>query len=423
MIVALIVLTTLLAVVLALVSFVQTLYLESLRLRSRDLPALELFKGQIEDQLGMKTEDGALCFSLLKHSLILFLGICLFGAMVSERAPSIAVTVEAAAGAWLAMLTSAYLLPQALYRRTTGRWLLPLVPLVKVLALASKPVTAPMQLIQSVLAGEPEKPRQEEAASEAVEALIEVGAEEGLIEEEDRKLLQSVVEFGDKTVRQVLTPRPNIVAIQATASLDDLRQLVIHEQFSRIPVYEASIDDIVGYVHVRDMFEMDEDSRKEKMVRELVRKIRFVPESKPVNDLLREMQETNTHMVIVVDEYGNTAGLASMEDLVEVIVGEIRDEHEPSTDIAEEGEDTFVVSGSFDVSRLNELFDVRLPEDTESTTVGGLASEWLGHVPEPGESAERVGIRIEVLASNGLRVEQVRLTRAKAMRQDGNHAA
>ena len=125
---------------------------------------------------------------------------------------------------------------------------------------------------------------------------------------------------------------------------------------------------------------------------------------------MREMQQDNTHMVIVIDEYGNTAGLASMEDLVEVIVGEIRDEHEPGSDITREPDGAYVVSGSFDVARLNDLFDEFHPqEETESTTIGGLLSEWLGRVPVAGEVVERDGIHAEVLAGNELRVEQVRL--------------
>src|SRR5207245_8945226 len=138
---------------------------------------------------------------------------------------------------------------------------------------------------------------------------------------------------------------------------------------------------IRGLVHVRDVLELDEDSRANRTVSTLVRPIRFVPETKPVRDLMREMQEDNTHMVIVIDEYGNTAGLASMEDLVEVIVGEIRDEHEPGSDVTPVGDGSVLVSGSFDVARLHELLDFRPQGETDSTTVGGLLSEWPGRVP------------------------------------------
>jgi CBS domain containing-hemolysin-like protein len=212
-----------------------------------------------------------------------------------------------------------------------------------------------------------------------------------------------------------MTPRPNIVAIAADASLEELRQLVITEQYSRIPAFEQDIDQVVGFVHVRDMFEVEEDQRAGRRARELLRPILFVPESKPVSDLMRQMQQENTHMVIVVDEYGATAGLATMEDLLEVIIGEIRDEHEPDSDVTEDGNGGYIVSGNFDLARINDLLDsFRREEDLESTTVGGLLTEWLGRVPKPGEVVARDGVRLEVLASDDLRVEQVRISKPES---------
>ncbi|MGH9632497.1 MAG: hemolysin family protein, partial [Bryobacteraceae bacterium] len=249
---------------------------------------------------------------------------------------------------------------------------------------------------------------------EEIDALISAGTEEGLFEEEDRRLIQSAAAFGSKTVREVMTPRPVIVGVSADATLEELRQLVINEQFSRIPVYEGSIDQITGFVHVRDMFELDQNERLNRKVRELVRPTRYVPESKPVNDLMREMQQDGAHMAIVIDEYGNTAGLATMEDMVEEIVGEIRDEHEPTRDIEQDNDGAYIVSGSFDVDHLHELLEFRADGDTESTTVGGLVTEWMGRVPHAGESVERDGIRIEVLSGNELRVDQVRISRVTA---------
>ena len=401
----------LLAVVLGLIAFVQLLYLESLRLRTRDLPALEFFKQKLEEELGMKTEIGVLSFSLIKYSLMLFIAMLILDGFCAGRPVTWVAFFEAAVTAWLCVLLTACIVPYLLYKGTSGEWLLPLAPLLRALALTVRPVVLALGFLESLMTQPEDQPGHEEAPTPAenIEALITAGAEEGLIEEEDRKLIQSVVEFGDTTVREVMTPRPNIVAISAHASLEDLRQLVIHEQYSRIPVFESSIDDIVGFVHVRDVFELDEDSRANKSVSTLMRPIRFVPETKRVKDLMREMQQDSTHMVIVVDEYGNTAGLATMEDLVEVIVGEIRDEHEPGSDVTQEEDGAYVVSGSFDVARLHDLFDFRPQEEAESTTVGGLLSEWLGRVPVAGEVVERDGIQAEVLAGNELRVEQVRL--------------
>jgi putative hemolysin len=399
------------AVLLSLITFVQLLYLESLRLRTRDLPALEFFKQKLEQELGMKTETGVLSFSLIKYGIMVVIAILILDGFCAGARVSWAAFFEAAIASCVCMLVAACIVPYLLYRDTSGQWLAPLAPLFKALALTVRPVVYALEFLESMTSPPAEQPGHDEAptSAENIEALISAGAEEGLIEEEDRKLIQSVVEFGDTTVREVMTPRPNIVAISAHASLEDLRQLVIHEQYSRIPVYETSIDDIVGFVHVRDVFELDEESRANKSVSTLKRPIRFVPETKRVKELMREMQQDSTHMVIVVDEYGNTAGLASMEDLVEVIVGEIRDEHEPGSDVTQEEDGSFVVSGSFDVARLNDLLEFKPQEEAESTTIGGLLSEWLGRVPKAGESVERDGIHAEVLAGNELRVEQVRL--------------
>jgi CBS domain containing-hemolysin-like protein len=395
---------------LGLVSFVQLLYLESMRLRTRDLPSLKFFKETLEPKLGMKTERGAGSFSLIKHSMLVFLG-ALFLACSQ-------VFWEALLTAWLTMLAVSYALPQLLYRRTSARWLLPFTAVLRAMALVVRPIEAMVSFFQTLVDMTDERAADEEPATSAenIEALITAGKEEGLIEEQDRKLIQSVVEFGDKVVREVMTPRPNIVAISADSTLEQLHQLVVTEQYSRIPVYEQTIDQILGFVHVRDMFEIAEAERAHRSVRDLLRPIRVVPETKPVNDLMRQMQQENTHMVIVIDEYGNTAGLASMEDLLEVIIGEIRDEHEPDSDVTEDGSGGYIVSGNFDLGRISDLLSMFRPEeDIESTTVGGLVSEWLGRVPKAGETVERDGIRIAVLASDDLRVGQVRLSPAQAV--------
>jgi putative hemolysin len=402
---------------LAVVTFVQLLYLESMRLRTRDRPSLRFFKATLEDRIGLKTEHGNESFSLIKHTLLVLLGVLYFAWITDSQPWHAAVFWQTVLAVWLTMAVFSYALPQFLYRRTTGRWLLPLAPLLRALAWMARPWVAALEFFQSLVELADETAADEKATpAENIEALISAGTEEGLIEEQDRKLIQSVVEFGDKVVREVMTARPDIVAIPAEATLEQLRQLVINEQYSRIPVYEQNIDQIVGFVHVRDMFEQEECDRERRTVRELVRPVSFVPETKPVHDLMRQMQQENTHMVIVVDEYGNTAGLATMEDLLEVIIGEIRDEHEPDSDVKEDGQGGFIVSGSFDLDRVADLLDsFHREEDIESTTVGGLVGEWLGRVPLPGEVVDRDGVRIEVLASDDRRVEQVRLTKSQTV--------
>jgi putative hemolysin len=414
--------TILWAVLLCLITVVQILYSESLRLRSRELPALQFFKEQLEHRIGVKDDKGVLAFSIIKHTLILLLGVFFLATQPFDPGQRWQSLFEAALFAWLTMLVSTYILAQVLYRRTSCRWLLPLAPVFWLCAVIARPLTGILGFFQSLVELSEPVPVSVEGPSPTgdIEALITAGEEEGIIEKTDRKLIESVVAFGDKTVREVMTPRPKMVAIEANRSLEDLRELVIHEQFSRIPVYERSIDNVIGFVHVRDMFELDEPDRRGRRVKELSRPIRLVPETKPVNDLLREMQADGAHMAIVIDEYGNTAGLATMEDMVEEILGEIHDEHEPERDVLKQPDGSFVVSGSVDLDRLEDLLEFRKPEETESTTIGGLVTEWLGHVPHVGEVIERDGIRMEVLAGDELKVEQVRVskvTEAAAVRE------
>ena len=410
----LIVLLVLTSALLGLVTLVQLLYMESLRLRARDLPALQLFKDRLEDAIGAKSNQGALAFSLIKHTCLLVVALLVL-ALHPGSAPPWQILLESALISWLGMLVLTYILPQMLYRKTSGQWLMPLASFLRLLTYIVSPVTAVLGFFQSLVELAQTDDKHEDAAhpAEQIEALISAGRDEGILEETDRKLLQSVVEFGDKTVREVMTARPNIVAIEATRSIEDLRQMVISEQYSRIPVYEGTIDNIIGFVHVRDIFELNDDDRRTRTIGELIRPTRHVPETKPVSDMLREMQLDGAHMAVVVDEYGNTAGLATMEDLVEEILGEINDEHDPTRDVTEEPNGSYVVSGSWDLDRLHDLISFRPEEQTESTTVGGLMTEWLGHVPRVGETIQRDGIRIEALAGSGLRVEQVRISKVE----------
>ncbi|MBV8866109.1 MAG: HlyC/CorC family transporter [Acidobacteriaceae bacterium] len=405
----------LLTTLLCFVSYVQLLYLESLRLIRRDFPSLEFFRETLAEKIGLDLEHGSLAFSLIKHVSLFLIGVFYLCAFVQPNLPHWQSVLEAIGASFVAMLASTYLVPQFLYRRSSVLWLNKALPATKLLAATARPLAALVRGFQSLLDIDknPTGTTESTDSVEHIEALIDAGAEEGILEEEDRKLIHSVVAFGDKKVREVMTARPNIVAISADKSVEDLRQLVIHEQYSRIPVYTGNIDSIIGFVHVRDIFELDPADRQTKALKDVMRPIPLVPETKPVNDLLRDMQHEGSHMVIVIDEYGNTAGLATMEDLVEEILGEIRDEHEPDRDVRQEAEHVFVAPGNLDVDRLEDLLNFRPAEDTESTTVGGLVAEWLGHVPQVGEAVEHGGIRVEVLAGNERRVEEVRISRVE----------
>jgi CBS domain containing-hemolysin-like protein len=394
-----------------LVTCIQVLYLESLRIRSRELPSLAFFKESIEPRIGLTTEQGALAFSLVKHAGLVILG-CLLLAITFHNAS----LAEALAGACLigcmVVLVCVHLVPQLIYRKSSGRKLMVFVPLLKLVAFLVGPLAWTVEFMYSLFGLDGSKTTEDSGdAEEPINALINAGEEEGIIKADDRELIQSVVAFGDKTVREVLTPRPRIVGVSVDASLEELRTLAKAEQYSRMPAYDGDIDSVAGFVHVRDMFELDESERAKKTVRDILRPIRTVPESKPVNDLMREMQEEGAHLAMVVDEYGSTAGIVTMEDMVEEIVGEIHDEHEPERDVKEEADGSYLLPGSFDLDRLKELLGYEVPEGTESTTVGGLVTEWLGHVPRVGEESHRDGLVIRAMAGNNLRVDRVRVSR------------
>lgn len=411
----------LLGALLVFASLMQRAYQESQRLRIKDAAFLEAFHEYLEERIGVKAEQGAMAFSLAKHTVLVVLVIGVAVVAPAGGGDFWPVALETLGTALAAMFLCVYLLPPVLFQRVSGRWITVTLPLALTTIWVLKPLQYFLDFFESMasIGKEPDDGGETNSQEEHFEAFMEAGAEEGLIEEEDRKLIRSVVEFGDKTVREVMTARTNMVVAEANQTLNELRQLVIQAHLSRFPVYEGDVENIIGFVHVRDVFEVDEKDLPNRTVRELMRPVRMVPESKRVSVLMREMQSDGTHMVIVLNEYGNTAGLATLEDLMEEIFGEIRDEHDPNADVASDGNGGFIVPGSMDLDRLDELLGYRMEEESESTTVGGLFAEWAGHVPRVGEVIEEDGLLMEVLAGNELRVDKVRVCRADSHPANG----
>jgi len=283
---------------------------------------------------------------------------------------------------------------------------------LRILIYVVLPVTLVLGFLQSVAALTREhSEEQPETHTESVDALIEAGREEGILHESNRDLIQSVVEFGEKTVREAMKPRPEIVAIPTNTTVEQFIELLRAKPFSRVPVFDGTIHNIVGIVHAQDVLQVPDSEAHTRTVDSLMRKeVYFVPESKLGSDLLREMQNNNIRMAIVVDEYGGVAGLVTIEDLVEEIVGEIRDEHEKA-EVIRESEHSYIVPGNMDVDRLGEMFGIR-PEGKESATVAGLVSELAGRIPHRGEVVEEDGLRFEVLDATERRVERVRISPA-----------
>jgi len=243
-----------------------------------------------------------------------------------------------------------------------------------------------------------------------LDAFLDLAEKEGLVSEEDEALLRGIADFGEAIVDEVMTPRVDIVSVSETATLRELISLVAEHRVSRIPVIRENVDQIAGIVNIRELVAALDTSSPEVSIREIIRPALFVPESKQVSDLLREFQRRREQLAIVVDEYGGTAGLVTVEDLLEEIVGEIQDEHEDEElSVVRLGDGVVVAAGKAEIEEVEAILHVRI-DDEEFETVGGMAVVHLGYVPEPGESFERDGLRVEVLEADERRVHKVRIT-------------
>jgi putative hemolysin len=274
------------------------------------------------------------------------------------------------------------------------------------------PIQAVLDALVSLLHLSEEEQTAAESEQASIEAFVDAATEEGIIEQDQARLIEQVFEFGDKRVRDVMTPRTDVIATLASASLDELRKLVVEKKFSRLPVFENTLDDVVGIVMARDMLEVPDREAGDRTVREIMRPALFVPETKFGSELLKELQQKNQQMAIAIDEYGLMAGIVTVEDLVEEIVGEIgEDDRRPSPDVVREAGGTMVLRGSVPLEKVAELFEVEIDtesEHSEASTVAGLLNSVAGHVPKTGEVIEYDGLRFEVLEANQRKVLRLR---------------
>jgi len=401
----------LLIALLTLVSYVDRVYQEIGKFLSRDFQDnIDSFEQLVEPRLGVSRERAALSMAILTQLIMASIAMIVGFTVFRDRAWDIYAVLEAGLTLILIIIIFNRLLPFVFFSRTSGRWLVHFALPLRLLIYLILPITLVLGFCQSVAALTREHGDQApETPAEAVDALIEAGQEEGILQEGDRDLIQSVVEFSGKTVRDAMKPRPEMVAVPVNATVEQVIELLKTKPFSRIPVYEGSIHNIKGILYTQDLLQVRDSEAHTRTVDTLMRRdVHFVPESKLVSDLLREMQRSNVRMAIVVDEYGGVAGLVTIEDLVEEIVGEIGDEHEKAQ-VVRENEHSYVVPGNMDVDRLDELFGIR-PEGRESSTIAGLVSELAGRIPKRGEVIEDDGLKFEVLDSTDRKVERVRIT-------------
>ncbi len=401
----------LLLALLTLVSYVDRVYQEIGKFLSREFQDnIDVFEQKIEPVLGVGRGRAAISMAVLTQltmaSIALLIGFVVF----SDQRWSIYEILQATISLVLIVIFCNRFLPFVFFTRTKGQWLIRWTPLLRVLIYLALPATIVLGFLKSVVSlTRQNNGEQMESSAEAVDALIEAGQEEGIIQEGDRDLIQSVVEFSGKTVREAMKPRPEMFAVPTDTTVEHFIEMLRSKHYSRVPVYEGTVHNIRGIVYTQDVLQVKDSDAGRKTLESLMRRdVYFVPESKLGSDLLREMQRKNIRMAIVVDEYGGVAGLVTIEDLVEEIVGEIRDERD-KPEVVREGERSYVVSGGMDVDRLDELFGVK-PEGKDSATVAGLVSELAGRIPQTGEVIEDDGLRFEVVESTDRKVERVRVT-------------
>ncbi len=407
--------------ILTLSSYVARLYGEMGKFLSGEFQEnIDVWELKIEPRLGLSRERISLSAAVLTQfslaALALFFGVLLFDGN-GGAPPRVAEVAQALLGCVLVIVLFNQFLPFVFFTRTGGLWVVRLTFVLRVLFYLVLPVTILLAFLLSVAALAEARPRnlEENPSEAAVEALIEAGEEEGIIEESDRDLVRSAVEFGDKVVRDVMTPRPHVFAVPAEMTLEDFISGLKKHPYSRVPVFKGSLDHVTGIAFAHDLLHIADTAAGTQTVASIQRPAALVPETKRVNELLREMQREKQHMRIVIDEYGGVAGLVTIEDLLEEIVGRISDEHEYDSDQdapLHEAGGTWLVSGNLEVSRLEDLLSgaSQVAQEYQAATVGGLVSEVAGRIPLPGEVIVADSLRFEVVASTDRRIERVRVS-------------
>jgi putative hemolysin len=308
------------------------------------------------------------------------------------------------------------LIPRLVAARNPEMVVLYMFPLFRIFSLLFRPFARLMTLVLNYFHSweeEKDPAKEEEASDEEIQAFIDAGQEEGILEDVEGEMIQSIVHFGEKTVREIMTSRTQIVAIDINSSIDKLLQLITARSHSRIPVFRDELDNIEGFIHERDLLRFWQHTDIESTPRplaKLVRPVHLVPETKAVDDLLNEMKQRGDHIILVVDEYGGISGLATMEDLIEEIVGDIHDTESAEEKVVEENPGSYLVPGSLDLNALEPVLGGPFVEDTECKTVSGAVVELFGRLPAPGEKIEHEGVSVEVLEADRRKVRRLRMT-------------
>jgi putative hemolysin len=375
---------------------------------------LDIFEAEIEPKLKINRRSGGRTFRILGHFWLAFLVLETTRGVVYFVPGTWESLIEFCVFVILEVVFAMHFVPDMLLYRTTGRWLLPLLPLIRSAMWLVWPVRVFLEGAESLarISEQEAEKTEEQRTEEGIEALVEAAEEEGIIEPEQADLIEQVVEFSDKRVREVMTPRPDIVAISAESTLEELHAKVVETRFSKIPVFEKSLDDIFGVVFAQDLLQVADPDLPKRRVRELVKPVLFMPETKIGSELLREMRQKDHPLAVIIDEHGTVAGIATVEDLVEEIVGESRNNGKPlAPDVVREPDGGLVMRGSMAIDAVEELLGVHFGEEADQTvtTLAGLLNHVSGKVPASGDKIEMEGHRFEVVEANQRKVLRVRI--------------
>ena len=405
----------LLALFLPVYSYLALIYRELGRMTTGPVHEhLDIFEAEIEPRIGLNRRSAGRAFRILGHFWLAFLvlettrGVWTFVPGTWES------LVQLAAFIGLEVVVAMHFVPDILLYRTTGRWLLPLLPLIRASLVLVWPVRVFLEGAESLarISESDTEKSEEQRTEEGIEALVEAAEEEGIIEPEQADLIEQVVEFSDKRVREVMTARPDIVAISADATLEELHAKLLESGFTKLPVYEHSLDDILGVVYSQDLLQVADTDLPNRHVSELMKPALFMPETKIGSELLREMRQRDQSLAVIIDEHGSVAGIATMEDLVEEIVGESGvDGTHAKLEAVREGTSSLVMRGSTAIADVEEMLGVHFGESADETvtTIAGLLSHVSGKVPPPGEKCDLEGFRFEVLEANQRKVLRVKI--------------
>ncbi len=380
---------------------------------------LERKKGLADDRLVSRLTRGKsrllVPLQMLVHLLLVIFALLVFSLLEQVSAP-VSPFISSFVVVGVLLLALQHWLPWMIVRDNPEKVFLRLVFLFRPFFYVLYPACYPVfTILDGRQNGDQESDDEDdEISDEEVQAYLDVGEEEGIFEQEESRMIQQVMEFGDTIVREIMMPRTEVVAVADTATREELKNLIVQTRHSRIPVFHETIDSIVGVAYVRHLLAQYTPENMSDTIQDIIMPAFFIPETKKVLDLLREMQTRSEHMAIVVDEYGGVAGLVTMEDLLEEIVGEIRDEDQPEeVGIQDEGENGFVMDGDTDLDDIEQQIGVDLYEEGYNT-IAGVIIKQLGRFPAPDEVLTLKGLEIHVLEVDHRKIQRVRVKKIDA---------